>query len=363
MSVFYLDFTQNYHDSSSDHSTTYKECHNSSASTFRSHCEPITMANLINLDLDGDQDADFPELDMASSQPIRTDKNFYKQRPITLPDNFLRSDPAALASLPPLLVKPIDFRNTALPEYADAYACVIDNVLTPEECTQLIQLAEDSVADEARGKSGTRIWKPALINVGDGLEIFDSSYRNSDRIVWDHQEVVNRIWDRITSRAPVIQSELSSVAFEGSGWSVNWDFASLNQRMRFLRYGSHQFFRPHCDGAFREVRDGKQYSTFYTVHLYLNDSVAEVGEKADLSGGATSFLSRNEKRRLSVHPKAGRVLIFQHERLYHAGDDVLKGTKYTVRMDVLYVRGERMGARKGGESLQARGGRTMNSFR
>jgi len=308
------------------------------------------MANLINLDLDGETDPDFP--DITSGRPIRTSKDFYKQRSIALPDTFLRSDADAVANLPPLVVRPIDFRATALPEYGGAYACIFDNVLTADECQQLIRLAEDSVADEARGRSGTRTWKPAMVNIGNGIEIFDGSYRNSDRIVWDHQEVVDRIWGRITSRAPQARDELDAVTREGPGWSVTWGFASFNQRMRFLRYGPDQFFRPHCDGAFSEVRDGKQYSTFYTVHLYLNDSVEEVGETADLKGGATSFLSRDKRRKVSVHPKAGRVLIFQHDKLYHSGDDVLQGTKFTVRMDMLYARGERVGERKRGEDYE-----------
>lgn len=73
----------------------------------------------------------------------------------------------------------------------------------------------------------------------------------------------------------------------------------------------------------------------FTIHLYLNDSKAEV-PGADLVGGATTFFSNDEKRRLDVHPKAGRVLIFQHRRLLHSGDDVLAGTKYTVRTDIMY---------------------------
>jgi hypothetical protein len=64
--------------------------------------------------------------------------------------------------------------------------------------------------------------------------------------------------------------------------------------------------------------------------------VAEAGESAELVGGATSFLSGDSKRRVDVDPKAGRVLIFQHRRLFHCGDDVVKGTKYTVRTDIVY---------------------------
>jgi hypothetical protein len=67
----------------------------------------------------------------------------------------------------------------------------------------------------------------------------------------------------------------------------------------------------------------------------LNDSKAEAGEDAELAGGATSFFS-DEKTKLDVNPKAGRVLIFQHHRLLHSGDDVLAGIKYSMRTDIMY---------------------------
>lgn len=90
----------------------------------------------------------------------------------------------------------------------------------------------------------------------------------------------------------------------------------------------------HCDAAYREP--GKDVKTLFTLHLYLNDSKQTVGDKAELQGGATSFLSRDEKRKMDVDPKAGRVLIFQHRNLYHSGDDVISGTKYTMRTDIMY---------------------------
>jgi hypothetical protein len=37
-----------------------------------------------------------------------------------------------------------------------------------------------------------------------------------------------------------------------------------------------------------------------------------------------------------VNPKAGSVLIFQHKGLFHEGSKVTKGTKYTMRTDILY---------------------------
>jgi hypothetical protein len=101
----------------------------------------------------------------------------------------------------------------------------------------------------------------------------------------------------------------------------------------------------HCDGAF-VMPDGNS-QTFYTLHFYLNDSVQEMEKENGyislvdtpselLRGGATTFHSRDKTRRMDVDPKAGRVLIFQHSHLLHSGDDVVSGTKYTMRSDLLY---------------------------
>jgi hypothetical protein len=101
----------------------------------------------------------------------------------------------------------------------------------------------------------------------------------------------------------------------------------------------------HCDGTYI-TPDGKQ-ETFFTVHLYLNDSAQALGipdpepgstdprlvDSEDkpaelLRGGATTFHStRKGDKRMDVDPKAGRVLIFQHNRLLHSGDDVKAGIK------------------------------------
>lgn len=37
-------------------------------------------------------------------------------------------------------------------------------------------------------------------------------------------------------------------------------------------------------------------------------------------------------------PKYGRVLLFQHRFLLHSGDDVVSGTKYTMRTDIMFAK-------------------------
>ncbi|KAI2625658.1 hypothetical protein GGR54DRAFT_509381 [Hypoxylon sp. NC1633] len=293
-----------------------------------------------------------------SRNPVRIT---YVSKDIPIPDTFLHSDPS---DAQPMTFRQIDFAATPLPEYAGMYAAVLDHVLSPSECTTLLRLAEASVGDANRTAaaaygSPASPWAPALVNWGGGFEVALPDYRNGDRIIWDQQDVVDRLWARLVRVPQVRDGPLLSFAegrASGGGNSNRndnrnangsagettsrtvWDFHHVNKRMRFLRYGPGGFFRPHCDAPYGEVAaDGLPVLTKFTVHLYLNDSRQEVGAATpDPIGGATSFLSRDERRRLDVDPKAGRVLIFQHRSLYHSGDDVREGVKYTVRTDIAY---------------------------
>lgn len=263
----------------------------------------------------------------------------YESKDVDIPSDYMRSQPY---DAQPITLKTINFKETVLPEFDGGYAVILDNVLSPSECAKLIQLAEESVLDKDKAEDGDP-WRPALVNAGGGYEVLVPDYRNSERIIWDEQEIVDRLWARI-ERVPEVRerlarfSEADLLGYAKPSWKspLNWEFHRLNKRMRFLRYGPGQFFRPHCDGPYGESKDDKILQTHFTLHLYLNDSKAEAGGEAELEGGATSFLSSDETRKLDVDPKAGRVLIFQHKRLYHSGDDVKAGTKYTVRTDIMY---------------------------
>ncbi|OHE97196.1 oxidoreductase domain-containing protein [Colletotrichum orchidophilum] len=274
----------------------------------------------------------------------RPQQTSYISNDVPIPADFL-SVPLP-EDAPAVTLTKLDWSKTALPENGPLYAVVLDNVLTPAECAQLLRMAEASVVTlpDGEGEGGNEDggkWRPAMVNMGPGWEILEPEYRNSDRIIWDQQEVVDRLWGRCRL-APGLEAQLAGM--EGvkrpeRELETRWVFKRFNKRMRFLKYQKGQFFRPHCDGPYgEEAEDGTVIRTHYTVHLYLNDSVAEVGTEggADLVGGATSFLSSDEKRKVDVDPKAGRVLIFQHSRLYHSGDDVVAGTKYTMRTDILY---------------------------
>ncbi|KND87584.1 hypothetical protein TOPH_07778 [Tolypocladium ophioglossoides CBS 100239] len=246
---------------------------------------------------------------------------------IAIPPDFLTTPSAK-----PITSTPISFSASPLLEYVGHTAILLANVLSPEECQHLIALAEASVVKQHPEESP---WKPALVSMGPGWEVAAPSYRDSDRIVWDEQAVVDRIWARCAQAEGLSEllAEVPSKRGEGSG---KWTFRGLNNRMRFLKYSPGQYFKPHCDGPYYCTADGHDFRTHYTVHLYLNDSAKESATGEGHVVGATSFLSRDEKRRLDVDPKAGSVLIFQHAGLYHEGARLEAGTKYTVRMDILY---------------------------
>ncbi|KAL8708384.1 MAG: hypothetical protein Q9220_006765 [cf. Caloplaca sp. 1 TL-2023] len=239
-----------------------------------------------------------------------------------LPEDFL-SRPAVHVTK-----QIIDFPAANIPEFADCYASIIDGAFSSEECKALISAAEAS----ADGK-----WEPATVNVGSGIPQYSPRIRNHERIIWDDAGVMGKIWDRIKDHVPEILSiEEEEVHVDSPTTGLNvpkvllYTASRLNERMRFLRYTGGQYFKEHEDASY-ETPDGKERSR-YTVHIYLNDS-------DEMKGGATVFYSDDDRTEYKVHPKEGRVLLFQHDRLFHSGEDVQNGVKYTLRTDLMFKRG------------------------
>ncbi|KAF1811026.1 hypothetical protein P152DRAFT_371754, partial [Eremomyces bilateralis CBS 781.70] len=257
-----------------------------------------------------------------------------------LPPDFLTSPPSQRTTL-----TPIHFPDTPLPGYAGCLAFTLDGVLSPDECAELVALAE------SHSRAGPGQWERAMVNAG-SHEIMATDIRNCGRIIWDDREVVARVWDRCLvalerekewlERVVVVDGEKKGTA-KPSGDRVleyldkgyKWSFSRLNERMRFLRYGKGEYFQAHQDGQYHTP--DRSETSLLTLQLYLNDAETEVAAgREPLVGGATTFHSWDLLRHHDVVPKVGRVLIFQHQMLVHSGAEVKKGMKIAMRTDLMY---------------------------
>ncbi|KAF3037961.1 hypothetical protein E8E12_006195 [Didymella heteroderae] len=244
--------------------------------------------------------------------------------PPTLPEGFL-TGPA-----PNLTRTDIDLtKEDILPYYDNLWAVVLDGVLSEQECDELIAAAESTT----HGK-----WERAMVNIGGGMQAMYEDTRKCGRIIWDDRDLVAKLWARIEGAVPEIHELKNRPHVTGDGpvkRKETWKLTRLNERMRFLKYVGGEYFKPHCDGTY-ETPDRKERS-YFTLHLYLNDADDSKGQEP-LKGGATTFHSYNMQKRFDVKPKYGRVLMFQHRFLLHSGDDVVSGTKYTMRTDVMFAK-------------------------
>ncbi|KAL2870209.1 uncharacterized protein BJX67DRAFT_277284 [Aspergillus lucknowensis] len=266
---------------------------------------------------------------------------------------FLHPQPPASARC-----QVIDFATTdpALPEYKNHLAAVIDNALTAEECKEIIRLAEGSTTDG--------IWKRALINIGNGRQMLATDSRNCGRIILDSPDLAGKLFARLLpfmQGLGIVKLDNRPLVTGLAGRNRTYQMTRFNERLRCLKYVGGEYFRPHCDAHYTAPGTGDK--SYFTIHLYLNgegnqdleelecaerDSRMTVdavgGTNLDLGGkllgGATSFLPRpaENERHARVFPKTGSVLVFQQNNLLHSGDPVFRGTKYTLRTDVMYER-------------------------
>jgi len=173
----------------------------------------------------------------------------YTNVPVEIPDSFL----APLPDPSIIKVSKIDFESSPLPEYKRLYAVVLDDVLSKEECDQLIFMAEMSVGAHRGGdEPDNNGWKPAMVNAGRNYEVLALDYRNSDRIIWDERVVATRLWGRIMQAQgmkeyfSVLEGEgyvpaVGDTISRGERWVVTKQ--GLNERLRFLKYGAGQYFK------------------------------------------------------------------------------------------------------------------------
>lgn len=195
-------------------------------------------------------------------------------------------------------IRRVDLDLTSIHGNKPTLAFTLENVFSEEECKKLVSLSESAG------------YSTALIHYGDEA-VPAPGQRDGDRVMVDDKEFVKILESRIQSQLPP--------KFE------NRRFLEINERLRFLRYSPGGQFKPHCDESY--VRPDYTARTLITLQIYLNEG---------FGGGETTFLAYDDvDARVSVVPKTGMILVFEHD-LYHEGSLVRSGNKYTIRTDVLY---------------------------
>lgn len=168
----------------------------------------------------------------------------------------------------------------------------VAGVLSPAECAELIERID---------RMGPTT---APITTASG-PVMATHIRNNERVIFDDPDLARELFARVQSAV--------------APWLCGRRAVGANERFRCYRYRPGQRFAPHYDGAF--IRDERQQSLL-TLMVYLNEG---------FTGGATAFHDWD----VHVGPRTGMALLFQH-RLLHEGCELIEGTKYVLRSDVMY---------------------------
>lgn len=138
----------------------------------------------------------------------------------------------------PIAVTHIDFSKTLTSTYANLYTCILDNAFSADECALLISHAVATCGGN---------WQQAKINRGAGKdEELNTNRRNCQRIILNDKDLAARIWSRVKDHVPELRQMEDRPEVTGPGPTKRtevWRATRLNERMRFLKYGSGEYFR------------------------------------------------------------------------------------------------------------------------
>jgi len=180
-------------------------------------------------------------------------------------------------------VKYIDYK-----EYFDGFG--LENFLSEDECQDFIKMSEDIGYEEAEINS-------------EGDSRIAKNIRNNDRVIINDQKLADNIYIKSKNYLPEVGL---------------WKSYGVNSHIRFYRYIPGQYFKNHVDGTIKGESDNEK--SILTFLVYLNDN---------FTGGGTSFANQ------IIKAKQGSALIFFHGQ-WHSAESLISGTKYVLRLDVMY---------------------------
>jgi len=194
------------------------------------------------------------------------------------------------------------------------FAVLLHNVLSPDECAEMIDRAEEAGFHDA--------------------SIYDrrtnQAHRNCTRYISDDAALADNWFERIMHALkdrPALEYKLRSASFASNKNEKLNHAVGINERLRLLRYRQGEFFHSHNDAKFiRGADQGERAgeTSYVSVLIYLNHK---------FKGGTTRF--HGNGRQLDVKPRTGSILVHEHNIL-HSGQRITSGKKYIVRTDVMY---------------------------
>ncbi|MBE9399714.1 2OG-Fe(II) oxygenase [Pontibacterium sp. N1Y112] len=208
-----------------------------------------------------------------------------------------------------------------IPEVPGAFQIL--NVLSQEECQRLISITE------------------SLGYMEDAAVSLPRNVRHNDNVTWVVDELTDgTFWQRTCD----FMGDPNNI-FDGK------KPLGINARFRFYRYGVGDYFKPHIDGDWpgSRVIDNTLVPDAYPDRWSKMTFLVLLSE--DFEGGSTQFwvnkddpskpgYTEKDSLKVDIRTPAGSVLCFPHGRhpmhCLHSSEEILKGTKYIIRTDVLF---------------------------
>jgi len=230
-------------------------------------------------------------------------------------------------------------------------AIVLKNVLSSEECRELIEGVEERTDRGYSFWSSDDVSTTTTTTTDNSNPSSSSMFRNSDTVEVRSKEIAENLWKRV--RKFILDEEL--VIDEGhplheSGLEGTWKANGINDHLLFNKYVGKGHFSPHTDGATVESFNRR---SFYSVLVYLN--TCEEGGETSLfcnqpEESSLSHFDVDEQSRYrwpkdwigdTAKCERGSVLIFRQEIVHEGAPVGENAMKIIIRTDVMYERVEK----------------------
>jgi hypothetical protein len=217
----------------------------------------------------------------------------------------------------------------------DSSAFIAENLVTLSEKEYILDFLRQTA------------WQPVSIT---GMQ---GNYEPGDPIgSWRassfQEEYASVLFERILKFIPEVKKCNDSTNTDWDG-TEKWIPVGVNPLLRFIKYTDGGYLVPHYDAPYVASDEER---TLASVVIYLDNDET-------MNGGAVQFLNdpqagipvhlrdlsdltdeaKEEDIRISLHPKPGSALVFDHRILHESQKIHGPGQKTIIRTDIMYRRG------------------------